>query len=107
MDALNNHIHRFLKNKKRGPTSQRAHIIQTVCDTLFDDKHFRKILGQTRQFTAEEIRNIFDEAKAWQINPQALFWKLVREKQEQIRTQISEKTQTIEKTKSTSPSSRI
>ena len=89
MDALNTHIQRFFKNEKR-PTSERAHLIQTICDTFFDDKHFKKILGQTKQFTTKELRTVFEQAKAWKVNPKALFWKLVREKQEEIKTQITE-----------------
>ncbi len=89
MGSLDQEIDSFLKNKKN-PTSQRAHLIQQVCDTLFDDTHFKKILGQTHQFTVAEIQEIFEEAKNWEINPQALFWKLVREKQSEIRKQITD-----------------
>lgn len=89
MDSLSTHIQQFLKNDKH-PTSERAHLIQTICDTLFDNKSFKKILGQTKQFTVREIRETFDEAKAWQTNPQALFWKLVREKQQEIKNQLTE-----------------
>ena len=89
MDTLSTHIQRFLGDKKR-PTSERAHLIQTICNSLFDDKAFKKILGQTKQFTIKELRIIFEEAKGWQVNPQALFWKLVREKQEAIQTQLME-----------------
>ena len=87
MAQLGEEINAFLKNKKN-PTSQRAHLIQQICDTLFDDTHFKKIFGQTRQFTVTEIREVFDQAKAWKTNPQALFWKLIREKQKDIRKQI-------------------
>lgn len=79
-----------MSSDKNRPTSERAHLIQTICDTLFDDKHFKKILGQTHQFTTAEIRDIFDQAKSWQTNPKALFWKLVREKQQAIKTQLAE-----------------
>ena len=77
-------------NDRNRPTSERAHLIQTICDTLFDNTHFKKILGQTRQFTVTEIRDIFNQAKAWQVNPKALFWKLVRQKQQIIKIQIDE-----------------
>ncbi len=87
MDSIGRHIPSFLKDKKN-PTSERAHVIQTICDTLFDDTQFKKILGQTRQFTVSEIRSIFDQSKGWEKNPQALFWKLLREKQVLIRDQI-------------------
>lgn len=90
MDTLGSHIERFMVSDKQRPTSERAHLIQTVCDTLFDDTHFKKILGQTRQFTVEEIRDIFNQAKSWDVNPKALFWKLVREKRQAIKTQLAE-----------------
>ena len=91
MDSLGSKIESFLQNKKN-PTSQRAHLIQHICDTLFDDTHFKKILGQTKQFTVSELHAIFDEARSWNKNPQALFWKLIREKQAAIRDQISSNT---------------
>ncbi|MCY4577276.1 MAG: hypothetical protein OXB96_02520 [Candidatus Kaiserbacteria bacterium] len=94
MDSLNRHIQQFMTNSRNRPTSERAHLIQTVCDTLFDDTHFKKILGQTKQFTVEEIRDIFTQAKSWQVNPKALFWKLIREKQQEIKTQIAKTKQT-------------
>ncbi len=74
-----------------GPTSSRAHLIQQICDSLFDGEDFKKILGQTKEFTNEEIRNIFDTSYSWKKNPQALFWKLVREKQEEVRNTLQEK----------------
>ena len=88
MDSLNTGIAKFLKNKKN-PTSKRAHLIQQVCDTLFDETHFKKILGQTKDFTVDEIQDIFNQAKQWNKNPPALFWKLVKEKQKDIKKQIS------------------
>lgn len=89
MRSLGDDIQTFLKNKKN-PTSQRAHLVQTICDTLFSDKDFKKILGQTRQFTIDEIRDIFDQARSWNVNPGALFWKLVREKQGSIKQQLEQ-----------------
>ena len=88
MNTLDGEITKFLHNKKN-PTSERAHLIQYICDTLFDDKHFKKLLGQTRQCTVAEIRAIFDESRSWSVNPQALFWKLLREKQVKIKKQIA------------------
>ena len=86
---LGGNIDKFFKDKKN-PTSQRSHLIQQVCDTLFDDTYFKRILGQTKKFTVGEIRAIYDEARSWDVNPQALFWKLVREKQNMIKEQLSE-----------------
>ena len=84
---LSNEIDSFLKNKKN-PTSERAYIIQKICDHLFDDKQFKKILGQTKQFTVTELKDIFDQAKSWEKNPSALFWKLVKEKKEKIQEDL-------------------
>lgn len=89
MRSLGDNLKTFLDNKKN-PTSERAHMIQTICDTLFSDKDFKKLLGQTKLFTTTEIRAIFDEARAWKTNPQALFWKLVREKQDAVKKQLQQ-----------------
>lgn len=89
MKDLNTEMARFLKEKKN-PTSERAHTIQMVCDTFFSDKDFKKILMQTKNFTVEEIQQIFGQAKAWEKNPPALFWKLVGEKRTEIQQQLKE-----------------
>ena len=89
MRSLDDNLHFFLKNKKN-PTSERAHLVQTICDTFFDDRDFKKVLGQTAQFTVSELRDIFDRARAWQTNPRALFWKLVREKRAAIKEQLQQ-----------------
>jgi hypothetical protein len=49
---------------------------------------FKRVLGQTSKFTLGEIRSIFERSMRWRKNPPALFWKLVREKQAEIRRQI-------------------
>ena len=89
MKDLGADIDSFLREKKN-PTSERAHLIQQICDSLFDDTHFKKVFGQTAQFTVPEIRGIFDTARSWETNPQALFWKLVREKQGAVRKQMEQ-----------------
>lgn len=69
-----------------------------ICRHLFSEEWedsrnknliFKKILGQTHNFTLGEIRSIFEKAVRWRKNPPALFWKLVREKQAEIRKQIT------------------
>lgn len=87
MDSIKNHLEKFLKNKKN-PTSERAYLIQTICDSIFDDQDFKKILGQTRNLTVEEIRDIYDEAYRWKVNPQALFWKLLKKKHMSIKKKM-------------------
>ena len=75
--------------KGKNPKSERAYLIQRICDTLFTQDDFKKILGQTSQMTILEIQEIFDKAKSWNVNPGALFWKLVKEKREMINKQIN------------------
>ena len=40
MKDLGADIDSFLREKKN-PTSERAHLIQQICDSLFDDTHFK------------------------------------------------------------------
>ena len=69
---------------ERGPNSERAHIIDLICTEIFTKKDFKKILGQTKEFTILELRGIFDESRSWEKNPAALCWKLIRQKQKEI-----------------------
>ena len=89
MKSMKENIDKHLKQRKN-PTSARAYLIQQICDQMFSDKEFKKILFQTGKFTVREIREIYDQARSWQVNPPALFWKLVRQKQVEIKKQIEE-----------------
>ena len=73
------------------PTSKRAYLIQRICEDLFTDDDFVKIFGQTSEMTEGEIQSIFDEAKGWKVNPQALFWKLIKGKRESIKSEKTSK----------------
>ena len=79
------------KDDIKRPTSERAYLIQRICEELFTDDDFVKILGQTSEMTENEIQSIFDEAKGWKVNPQALFWKLIKAKREDIKSQKTSK----------------
>ena len=87
MEHISDSINKLYKSKS--PTSQRAYVLQRICDDLFTQDDFKKIMGQTSKMTVPEIIEIFDQARSWQKNPQALFWKLVREKQKEIGKQIN------------------
>ena len=89
MKKIDDLLQKFLHSKRKGPTSERADLIQTICDTLFEQEDFKKILGQTSNLTIEEIREILEQAKNWQVNPQALFWKLLKEKNKEIKEQLN------------------
>ena len=89
MEHISNLFNKIKKGS--GAKSERAYIISRICDELFSQDDFKKILGQTANMTTMEIQIIFDEAKSWKTNPQALFWKLLKEKREKIKNQINEK----------------
>lgn len=70
------------------PSSERACMIQIICEELFTQRDFTKILGQTKDMTISEIRGIYDASKSWNVNPPALFWKLLKEKNKEIKKTI-------------------
>ena len=88
MRGIKSLIQSYTNKKEKGATSERAVLIQQICDVLFDDGAFKKILGQTHQLTIDEIREIFESAYRWKVNPQALFWKLLKEKNAEIKKSL-------------------
>ena len=84
MKRLKHAISSYFSDEKKKPSSERAYIIQTICDDFFTQKDFQKVLMQTSEMTLDEIREIYDKAKSWKTNPPALFWKLVKEKRSDI-----------------------
>ena len=88
------HIHksiaRMIRGEKKRPASERAYTIQRVCDNIFTQDEFKKILGATGNLTIDEIRDIYDQAVSWKVNPKALFWKLLKEKKAEIKKQLAE-----------------
>ena len=82
---ISSHLTDYISSKspQRKPKHVRAYYIQLICDDIFVQKDFRKILGQTKDLEIDEIKEIYESAKNWKKNPQALFWKLLREKKDQ------------------------
>lgn len=95
------HISESIKkyNKQKTPSSERSYVIQCICEEMFTQKDFKKLLGQTKQLTTEEIRHIFDAAKSWHKNPKALFWKLLKEKNDSVKTELEKEKEGRAKTK--------
>lgn len=87
MKKIKDIISEKLKDQKQ-ITSKRQHLLQRICDDFFTDKEFTKIMGQTKNLTEDEIEKIYVEAKNWKTNSVALFWKLLREKQQKIKKQL-------------------
>ena len=85
MKTITDVLYKYLDKKPQ--KSQRGALIQEVSSVFFSGKDFKKILGQTKEFTIQEIREMYNSAKSWKKNPPALFWKLIREKQEEIKKQ--------------------
>ena len=88
MKSIQSAVRSYLNNTGKKPSSERAYTIQIICEDMFTQKHFERILGQTKEMTVSEIREIYDTAKSWKTNPPALFWKLVKEKRSQIKTDL-------------------
>ena len=88
------HIHkaiaRMIRGKKKRPTSERAYTIQRVCDNIFSQDEFKKLMGATGNLTIDEITDIYDRSVSWKVNPKALFWKLLREKKAEIKKELEE-----------------
>ncbi len=90
-EHINKSIGRFIRGEKKKPSSERAYFLQKICENIFaDQKQFKKILGATKLFTVDEIRDIYDKAYSWKTNPPALFWKLLKEKNEEIKKEMKE-----------------
>jgi len=83
-------MNRKRSDGKKAATSSRSALIQEICDEILSQKDFEKVLYQTGKFTVNEIREIYTAAKNWRKNPPALFWKLIREKQEEIKNQLKD-----------------
>jgi hypothetical protein len=102
-ESVDNLIRRLEKNfeifsaeaNSRDPKRFKKFWWEQICKHLFAEeweedksKIFKKVMGQTNQFTLEEIKGIFEQAVRWRTNPPALFWKLVRVKRQQIKEQL-------------------
>lgn len=71
---------RYLKKSKIN--SERALYIQDIADLT--KRTFASILGQTKQMTPKEIREIYERAIKWKVNPPALCNRLLKEKRLEI-----------------------
>ncbi|MDD9868102.1 MAG: hypothetical protein OXU73_02125 [Candidatus Campbellbacteria bacterium] len=83
-------MNRKRSDDKKAATSSRAALVQEICDDMLSQNDFEKVLYQTGKFTVDEIREIYHTSKNWKKNPPALFWKLIREKREEIKNQLKD-----------------
>lgn len=78
-------------SNKGKPNSGRAALVQEIVDELFtgSKKDFARINHQQgAQVTPVELREMFDRARRWPVNPPALFNKLLKQKVEDIKNQL-------------------
>lgn len=73
-------LNRFGKQPKIN--SERALYIQDI--VLLTGRTFKSVLGQTKEMTPNEIREIYERAIKWKLNPPALCNKLLKEKRIEI-----------------------
>ena len=85
----------YIQDSTKGPNSRRAYVLKQICDAFFAPKDFKKILGQTKSLTIQEIEDIYHRAKSFEKNPPALFWKLLREKNLDIKNKLMEESKVL------------
>lgn len=85
MKHIRNLIQEYMhsKSKEKKPAHERAYWVQKICDDIFSNPNsqveFKKILGQTKHLSIDEMKAIYSQSKSWETNPPALFWKLIKE----------------------------
>lgn len=95
---LSAHFNKVSKEQAWTEKDSKRYWWEQICRHLFPEEWgdpktknliFRKVMGQTSKFTLGEIRYCFESSIRWRKNPPALFWKLVKTKRAEIKTQLS------------------
>ncbi len=75
---------RYLKKTKIN--SERALYVNDI--VLLTKRTFGSVLGQTKQMTPKEIREIYERAMKWRVNPAALCNSLLKKKAGEIKAKL-------------------
>lgn len=73
--------YKFTPNPK-APPHPRADWQQQIADLT--GWKFLFVLGHTKEFTELELKQIYEQAMSWKVNPAALCKKLIKEKRQDI-----------------------
>ena len=78
MEKLDIKLDKYKISGKKGKMPhRRAYWVSETAKFL--ERPFKMVLGITKMLTQDEIESLLLKAKSWQINPQALYWKLYKE----------------------------
>ena len=88
-DLFSDTLFKEIKVKKRGATSPESEIREQMSKLL--NKAIPYICGKTRGWTLDEMTQIYLKASKWKTNPPALLNKLIKEKNLEIKKQLSTK----------------
>lgn len=86
-DLFSDRLFSEIKKKKRGATSPESEIRDLISQML--SRPFKQISGLTRGWTVDEMYITYNKAKSFKANPAALMWKLIKEKNSEIKKQLS------------------
>lgn len=86
-DLFSDTLFAKIEKKKRGATSPESEIRDLISQML--SRPFRQISGLTKGWTVDEMYVTYNKAKSFKANPPALLWKLIKEKNLEIKKQLS------------------
>jgi hypothetical protein len=86
-DLFSDTLFKEIKKKKRGATSPESEVRDLISQML--SRPFRQISGLTKGWTVDEMYVTYNKAKSFKANPPALLWKLIKEKNLEIKKQLS------------------
>ena len=82
----------IIEASENDPKQKRKFWWTQICEHILKEEYqnnkggtFKKIMGQTHLFTTGELRYIFETSYRWRKNPPALLWKLIREKNKELK----------------------
>lgn len=85
-DLFSDTLFAKIEKKKRGATSPESEIRDLISQML--SRPFRQISGLTKGWTVDEMYVTYNKAKSFKANPAALMWKLIKEKNLEIKKQL-------------------
>lgn len=85
-DITGNAFGDYQVKKKKGPTSPESEQRELIAKLI--DRPFRQVAGLTKGWTLNELYLLRRRAESFSKNPMALMWKLMKEKNLEIKKQL-------------------
>lgn len=86
-DLFSDTLFAKIEKKKRGATSPESEVRDNIAKLL--SRSFKQVAGLTKGWTTDEMYVTYNKAKSFKANPAALMWKLIKEKNLEIKKQLS------------------